>query len=31
VRLQRLVGAMVRFKLLPQHDASFKVATMIGG
>jgi len=30
VRLQRVVSAMVRFKLLPPQDNSFKVTSMIG-
>ncbi len=30
MRLQRVVIAMLRFKLLPPRDASFKVASMIG-
>ncbi len=29
VRLQRVVGAMVRFNLLPQSDKSFQVSSMI--
>jgi NitT/TauT family transport system substrate-binding protein len=30
VRLQRVVSAMVRFKLLPSQDSSFKITSMIG-
>lgn len=30
VRLQRVVVAMLRFKLLPSQDGSFKVTSMIG-
>jgi NitT/TauT family transport system substrate-binding protein len=30
VRLQRVVSAMVRFKLLPPQDGSFKITSMIG-
>ena len=30
VRLQRVVSAMLRFKLLPPQDASFKITSMLG-
>jgi hypothetical protein len=30
VRLQRVVNAMLRFKLLPAQDQNFKITSMIG-